>query len=76
VVVSPYAKPGFVSHVTQDHTSILRFIENRFGLPNLTQRDLNADPMLDHFDFSTPALLTPPALPTAVVNPTQANCNG
>ena len=33
VVVSPYAKPHYVSHVVYDHTSILRFIETRFGLP-------------------------------------------
>ena len=36
-VVSPYAKPHYVSHVIDDHTSILRFIELRFGLPALTQ---------------------------------------
>ena len=38
-VISPYSKPHFVSHVVDDHTSILRFIEYRFGLPSLTNRD-------------------------------------
>ncbi len=68
VVVSPYAKPGFVSHVVYDHTSILRFIETRFELPALTDRDANALPLLDLFDFSRAALLHPPALPDATVD--------
>jgi phospholipase C len=42
VVVSPWARPHFVSHATHDHTSILRFIETRFGLPALTRRDAPA----------------------------------
>ncbi|HXQ20603.1 MAG TPA: alkaline phosphatase family protein [Candidatus Acidoferrales bacterium] len=71
VMVSPYAKPGFVSHTIYDHTSILRFIETRFDLPALTDRDANAAPMLDLFDFSHPALLDPPPLPTVTVDPAQ-----
>ena len=69
VVVSPFAKPGFVSHAVYDHTSILRFIETRFHLPALTDRDANASPMLDLFDFSQAALLNPAALPPVVVDP-------
>ena len=72
-VVSPYAKPHYVSHVVDDHTSILRFIEYRFGLPSLTNRDANADAMLDMFDFTAPAFATPPTLPTATVDPDQLN---
>jgi len=67
VLVSPFAKPRFVSHRTYDHTSILRFIETRFDLPALTARDANADPMLDLFDFAAPPLLAPPPLPPATV---------
>jgi phospholipase C len=59
IAVSPYAKPHHVSHVVYDHTSILKFIETRFGLPPLTRRDAAADPMLDMFDFSSPRLLHP-----------------
>jgi phospholipase C len=59
-VVSPYSKHHFVSHVVHDHTSILRFIEERFGLPALTARDAAADPMFEFFDFSTPHFLSPP----------------
>ena len=52
IVVSPWAKRHSVSHVTYDHTSVDRFIEARFGLPALTDRDANADPLVDLFDFS------------------------
>jgi phospholipase C len=76
VVVSPYAKSGFVSHTVYDHTSILRFIETRFDLPALTSRDANADPMLDLFDFSSPQLLHPPGLPDATIDPVrQQECS-
>jgi phospholipase C len=71
VVVSPYSKPHYVSHDVYDHTSILRFIEMRYGLPNLTKRDLAANPMLDFFDFSEPSFAQPPALPAAVIDPAQ-----
>ncbi len=72
VVVSPWVKPHFVSHVVRDHTSILKFIETRFNLQPLTARDANADNMLEFFDFSTPHLATPPSLPS---QPTNGNCD-
>ncbi len=68
IVVSPYAKPKYVSHVVSDHTSIVRFVESRFIMPALTARDANADPLFDMFDFTKAALLTPPALPTQSVD--------
>ena len=71
VVVSPYAKSHFVSHVVHDHTSILRFIEYRFGLPALTNRDAAADPMLEFFDFNNPAFISPPSLPAATIDQSQ-----
>ena len=42
LIVSPYAKKGFVDHTQYDTTSILRFITKRFNLPSLaglTSRD-------------------------------------
>jgi phospholipase C len=63
VMVSPWVKPHYVSHQVADHTSILKFIEKRFNLPSLTRRDAAAHDLLDMFDFSKPALLTPPELP-------------
>jgi phospholipase C len=60
LVVSPYAKAHFVSHTVHDHTSILRFIETRFGLPALTARDANSAPPMEMFDFQNPPFMTPP----------------
>lgn len=60
VVVSPFAKAGYVSHLVTDHTSVTRFIENRFNLPAMTRRDANAWPLLDMFDFRAPPFETPP----------------
>ncbi len=59
-VASPWSKGGYVSHLVTDHTSITRFIENRFDLPAMTNRDANAWPMLDMFDFDNPPFMTPP----------------
>jgi len=76
IVISPYAKPHHVSHDVYDHTSILRFIESRFGLPAMTARDANADPFYDMFDFDHPALLQPPSLPTVVIDEAKKDaCN-
>lgn len=73
IVFSPWARPSFVSHTTRDYMSILRLIEDRFGLQPLTLRDANADNMMEFFDFSGgPQLLTPPPLPT---QPTNGTCN-
>ncbi len=69
-VISPYAKRGYVSHEVTDHTSILRFIEARFGLPALTHRDANAVPPFDMFDFANPDTSVP-SLPTPTVDQTQ-----
>ncbi|MCC6647217.1 MAG: hypothetical protein IT374_16795 [Polyangiaceae bacterium] len=60
-VVSPWTKPGYVSHQVTDHTSVTRFIQNRFDLPALTARDANAWPLLDMFDFSKVSFPYPPA---------------
>lgn len=60
LVVSPYAKKSYVSHVVYDHTSVTRFIETKFKLPALTDRDANADPLMDFFDFKNPPFMTPP----------------
>lgn len=67
-VVSPYARRHFVSHRTYDHTSIVRFVEARFGLPAMTRRDANAAPPMDMFDFASPPFMTPPTI-TATSHP-------
>lgn len=35
IIVSPFAKKGFVDHTPNDTTSILRFVTNKFGLDEL-----------------------------------------
>jgi len=52
IVVSPYAKAHYVSHVTHDFGSILRFIEENFALPSLGYADSRADDLSDCFDFN------------------------
>jgi phospholipase C len=51
IIVSPYARAGYVSHTLHSHVSLLRFVESIFGLEPLTERDANASDMLDCFDF-------------------------
>jgi len=68
VVMSPYAKGHYVSHQVFDHTSVLRFIEARFGLPALTKRDANALAPWDVFDFAASPNLTPPPMPAVPVD--------
>lgn len=63
IVVSPFARAHFVSHSVRSHTSLLRLIQTRLGLPALTNRDANAEPPLEMFDFQLPGYLTPPSLP-------------
>ncbi len=64
VVVSPYAKPGYVTKRVYDHTSILKLIERKWNLPPLTKRDAAADDPLDALDLDGPPhFLTPPRLP-------------
>jgi phospholipase C len=65
ITVSPWARRGYVSTVTQDHTSIDAFIERKWNLPAMTFRDANANPMTDYFDFSRPAFADPPELADA-----------
>jgi phospholipase C len=68
--ISPYAKRGYVSHVTTDHTSILRFVEAVFHLRALTHRDANAVPPFDMFDFDHPDTSIP-TLPMPTVDQTK-----
>ncbi|MBL8909678.1 MAG: hypothetical protein JNM17_03135, partial [Archangium sp.] len=68
IIVSPYAKRNFVSHVPVDHTAVTRLVETRFDLPALTRRDANAWPLLDLFDFEHPDFSIP-ELPEAVIDP-------
>jgi phospholipase C len=62
-VVSPYAKPDYVSSKVFDHTSILKLICQKFNLPPFTVRDQKANSPLDMVDLQhAPRFLTPPTL--------------
>jgi phospholipase C len=58
IIISPYAKQtiygqqGYITHSTYELSSVLRFIEERFGVAPLTARDATANDILDAFDFS------------------------
>jgi phospholipase C len=64
VIVSPYARPDYVTQVVYDHTAILRLIQRKWNLPPLTRRDAAATDLLDALDLDGPgAFMTPPRVP-------------
>ena len=77
LVISPYAKEGFIDHQQNDFCSILKFIETRYDLSSLTLRDANANNMIEVFDFNQqprallilPGQYVPDHYPLTLVNP-------
>jgi phospholipase C len=65
LIISPYTRQGSspdggsIDHHTYDFSSVLAFIEHNWGLPPLSTRDANADPLTGAFDFSRPPDLDP-----------------
>ena len=51
IIVSPFAKTGYIDHTQYETLSILSFIEKRWGLTPLNTRDQNADPLSNAFNF-------------------------
>ena len=52
IIVSPYARRGFVDHTASDTTSILKFISKRFDLAPLPGVRANMGDLTSAFDFS------------------------
>ncbi len=53
LVISPYAKQNYVSHVQYETASVLRFAEDLYGLSQMAAADTRAaSPAADCFDFS------------------------
>jgi phospholipase C len=54
LLISPFAKENFVDHTLTDQSSIIRFIEDNFGLGQLGggSADAGAGSVLNMFDFS------------------------
>jgi hypothetical protein len=55
LIISPYAKRGYISHTQYEFSSLLKFAESRFKLAALTARDTVANDMTDSFDFDQAA---------------------
>lgn len=53
-IVGPYVRQGVVDHTVLDYTSILKFIEENWGIEPLTERDAQANSFAGAFDFSQP----------------------
>ena len=81
LVISPYAKPGYISHKQGEFASFDKFIENVFGLPSLGQRDslTTTSNLMDFFNFSqtpTPPLIEPALAYSPVLSVPIDQCRG
>jgi phospholipase C len=67
LVISPYARSGYVSHTVYSLESVLKTAEDLWGLAPLTDRDRQANDLLDSLDFTQkplpPLLLAPRTCP-------------
>ena len=52
LIISPYAKQGYIDHTRYQFESVLKFIEWRFNIPALTTRDVHANNLLNAFSFN------------------------
>lgn len=55
LIISPYARKGYIDKVVNDHTSILKFLESKYGLSSLSTRDAAANDLSEAFDFTQSA---------------------
>ncbi|HKV58825.1 MAG TPA: alkaline phosphatase family protein [Ktedonobacteraceae bacterium] len=55
LVISPYAKQGYISHQQGEFSSFATFAEKVFSLPSLNQRDAHTSDLMDFFDFTQTA---------------------
>ena len=76
IVISPFTRKHFVSHIPMDHTAVIKFVENRFIGPSahLTARDAAQPSLLNFFDFTNKPWATPPT-PPAPVSPASLGYN-
>ena len=51
IIISPFAKRGYIDHTSYDTTSIIKFITRRFGLEPLPGARANAGDLTNAFDF-------------------------
>lgn len=74
IVISPFSRKHYVSHVPMDHTAVIRFVEDLFigDQKYLTLRDAAQPDLLNFFDFNNIPWATPPTPPNPV---TAGDCN-
>jgi phospholipase C len=79
LVISPYAKQGYIDHTTYSFESWLRLVEERYGVSPMTSRDAQGNDMISAFDFTQqprqPVVLsaTPSGTPYPVPRQTTSN---
>ena len=68
IVISPFTRRHYVSHIPMDHTAIIKFVESRFigSSAHLTARDAAQPNLIDFFDFSQVPWLAPPSPPAPI----------
>jgi phospholipase C len=66
LVISPFTRKHYVSHIPMDHTAIIKFVESRFigSGAHLTNRDAAQPDLMNFFDFTSVPWATPPTPPT------------
>ena len=52
LIISAFAKSGYIEHLPLEFSSIVRFVEDLYGLPFLTARDRNSADMWNAFNFA------------------------
>ncbi|HJZ63372.1 MAG TPA: phospholipase C, phosphocholine-specific [Candidatus Acidoferrum sp.] len=76
IVISPWSKGGWVNSQVSDHTSLIRFVERRFGVvePNITawRRAITGD-LTSAFDFGSPDAAVVALPDTSSLKPSNLN---
>jgi len=66
ILISPYAKPHYISRTNYQYGSILKYVEDTFDLGSLGTTDATANSLDDSFDYrQTPNVFHPAPVPGA-----------
>ena len=72
LLVSPYARKGFVDDTQLDYTSMVQFVTDNWGLGSLASRDAAAQTFSSAFDFANPGRAPVLLAPTRSIAPVKA----
>lgn len=76
IVISPFAKQGYISHAQGEFSSFTKFIEENYNLVSMGQRDSlpGTSDLMDFFDFTqspqSPLILSPLPYSNTLIVPT------